>query len=114
MRRARPHEGLHGAVGFGAEEAFARFDDAFPPMLNCGGGQQLVRGLRLRVEKMTRGTVFEDRFIELAAAFEFLDGLLKSEGNGRLRPACRGGCRAVMVLKEGRGHRVVWTVRGPR
>jgi len=75
------HQGLHGAMRVGAEKAFERLDDFFADVEHAkeGGVGALDQAIRVEVDN-AGGNVFEDGFHELAAAFEFLDGLLEVAG----------------------------------
>jgi hypothetical protein len=75
------HEGLHGAVWVGAEESFERLDTVFGDVEHSkkGGVGALDHAFSVEVDD-ARGNIFEDGFHKLAAAFEFLNGLLEVAG----------------------------------
>src|SRR5258706_1699152 len=75
------HEGLHGAMRVGAEQGFERLDAFLADIEHaeeCGVGA-LDHAFGIEVDD-AGGNIFENGFHQLAAAFEFLDGLLEVAG----------------------------------
>src|SRR5271165_6258202 len=75
------HEGLHGAMGFRAEEVFEGINALVAEVEHAAEGRvgALDEAIGVQVDD-PRGDIFEDGFHELAAAFEFLHGLLEVAG----------------------------------
>ena len=72
------HQELHGARGFGAEQVFERLDVASRTAEHAGDGGIFAQDGAVGVQRdYAGGNVFENGFHQLAAALEFLHGLLE-------------------------------------